>query len=87
MKVASHKSRAVVWTVSAIVVLMLYVASYGPVVAMFRNRMIGFDPDGDLVVTLYAPLAWVYDHTPLRGPMESYFQWCDKVVPTPSIDI
>lgn len=60
--------------------VVLYVASFGPYCTGMRNDNIGFDPDGDWLMTLYTPMLWLMT-TPLERPMERYVNWWETILP------
>jgi hypothetical protein len=61
----SRATRAFVW---GFVLLMLYVASVGPVVKFYGRGV------PDWVFNAYAPIAWLHDHTPLEKPLDAYIR-------------
>ncbi len=46
----------------------LYVLSVGPAGVLVRKHLT-FAP---VIVTVYTPLRWLHDHTPLRQPLDAY---------------
>jgi len=51
-----------------IVVPVLYVLSIGPAAGLARRFGVAKGP----LTTLYAPVIWLHDHTPLKRPLEWY---------------
>lgn len=59
------------WGVGAVVILpLVYVLSIGPVAAFVEHYHVSY-LRGSLE-KFYAPVRWLYDHTPLKRPLESY---------------
>ncbi len=57
------------WLVLVWSAFVFYVLSIGPVAALVK------DADWstiEVVLTLYSPVIWIYDHTPLKGPLDAY---------------
>jgi hypothetical protein len=64
-----ERSRVLYWVVGAVVLApLLYVLSIGPA-GMICERM-GIDPEP--MRPVYAPVVWLHDNTPLKGPLEWY---------------
>lgn len=62
------------WGAVALVLLLavvLYVLSIGPA-AVIANRATATQP---VVEVMYAPLEWLYENTPLRGPLRRYIDF------------
>jgi hypothetical protein len=73
----SPRKRTGVAIAVLIVVLLpiLYVLSIGPAVMFFEDA----SPEVQHAVEVfYYPVAWLYENTPLRGPLEAYVDfWID----------
>ena len=52
---------------------VLYVLSFGP--ADYAMKCSGGRGIKTLM-TVYAPVVWLHDHTPLHGPLERYAELC-----------
>jgi hypothetical protein len=48
---------------------LLYLLSLGPVVALTNNKP---PATQNIVRTLYFPIIWLHNHTPLKKPIEAY---------------
>ena len=55
--------------ITAVTFLVFYVLSIGPVGALTKNTP---GPALYAVHTIYYPVIWLHDHTPLKGPLEAY---------------
>lgn len=53
--------------------LLLYFLSVGP-----ANWLIGKTGWSEEITPLYGPFMWVYDHTPLRHPLDLYLDLWDR---------
>ena len=59
------------WGVGAVVILpLVYVLSVGPVAAFVEHYHVSYLRSS--LAKFYAPVEWLYDHTPLKGPFDSY---------------
>ncbi len=57
-----------------LLMLVVYLLSFGPVRALYSShRLEGPFPEG--LVTFYKPVNWSYEHTPLGKPMAVYDDW------------
>ncbi|MFZ2280044.1 MAG: hypothetical protein WAW39_19765 [Prosthecobacter sp.] len=52
----------------------VYLLSHGPVMALYSSQRIHGDVPA-AVTTIYQPLTWLYEHTPLGTPMTAYDAW------------
>jgi hypothetical protein len=68
------KSSTTIWWVSVLLVPILYILSAGPIVRLTMSKS---HPQRapEWVETLYAPVEWLYEHTPLEKPLEEYMEW------------
>jgi len=68
------KSKAGLWVVSVITALMLYFLSIGPYAYFVEKGML---PRKALVwfEYIYAPIDWLYYHTPLDRTISAYATW------------
>jgi hypothetical protein len=57
-----------------VVIVILYVLSFGPVVMMIRTGKI---PAESVIPSFYKPMFWAYMKTPLHKPLGLYFHWWD----------
>jgi hypothetical protein len=75
-----QKTRRALWPiVCALIALpLLYVFSVGPV-SYFAARSGGTASWLDAAKTVYAPLIWLHDNTPLKKPLEWYTQKWEKL--------
>jgi hypothetical protein len=72
------KSHAMAWALSVILVPVLYLLSVPPVVC-FTYRAYSTDLSVLQWLGLYqAPYGWMARETPLRHPMEQYYEWWMK---------
>ena len=69
-----HKSHATAWTITLLLLMVLYVLSYGPVMYLTLKGVVPPDPKAQRE-TFYKPLYWLQDNTPLREPLHSYELW------------
>jgi hypothetical protein len=71
---SQHQSSATLWTLWILAVPLAYLLSVGPVVrlTMDRSHPLGVPVWVD---TLYRPVEWLHDHTPLEKPLEWYMDW------------
>ena len=62
------------WVITLALVLapVLYVLSFGPADYVMKYTGRGVK----VVMTVYAPVVWLHDNTPLKGPLESYAELC-----------
>lgn len=64
-----------VWILGAVLgLLVLYVLSLGPAVAIVRRTGMGVD----VATVVYAPLEWLYENTPLREPLGAYVEFWQR---------
>jgi hypothetical protein len=71
MKPREARDRGGTWVALlglTVMLLILYVASVGPIVMLSEGTGIG----RNVVRVVYTPLVWLHDKTPLRGPLEWY---------------
>lgn len=69
---ASNASRALAWVGMLVLGLpLLYVLSTGPIV-LLEEKTHGSLVSADFVVTFYAPLIWLHQHTFFKEPLELY---------------
>lgn len=54
---------------------LMYVVSFGPAAVSIRNYD---DPQLQTVRTMYAPVIWLHNNTPLQGPLEIYVRMWAK---------
>lgn len=72
-----HLSHAAVWLAGAVVATMLYGLSIGPVI--YSVVRVGFAKEPPhWVGTLYAPVNWTANHTPLGPTIRAYVGWWIK---------
>jgi hypothetical protein len=61
------------------ILALLYVLSHGPAQALYSSgRMEG--PFPEALTTLFKPVSWLRDHTPLGSPLRSYAGWWQGVL-------
>ncbi|OAI56919.1 hypothetical protein AYO49_03240 [Verrucomicrobiaceae bacterium SCGC AG-212-N21] len=70
-----------VWTLTACLLPVLYVASVGPVGGLFRNGFIGFNPSRPWVFQIYYPVGWLAEATSMEEPLQRYISWWEEVLP------
>ena len=70
----SGRGRAFSWVAILVVGLpLLYVLSVGPVIKILdMTHPLGSHVSWELVMSFYAPLEWLYEHTFLRAPLDLY---------------
>lgn len=70
---ADEKRKCGWFLLLALLVLLpaAYVLSFGP--AGYAMKLTGRGVKA--VMTAYAPVVWLHDHTPLREPLEWYAEW------------
>ena len=74
-KEPSGNSHATTWTLVAIVAVpVLYLLSVTPLAILSRGARA--DPVPWWVDSYAEPARWVYENTPLRGPLKKYCDWC-----------
>ncbi len=62
-----------------LMLLLLYVLSFGPIQALYSsNRLEG--PFPQALTTFYKPVNWLYEQTPLGKPMRAYDDWWKRVM-------
>jgi hypothetical protein len=62
-----------------LLLLVIYVASFGPIKALYANhRLEGSMPTA--LVTFYQPVDWLHEHTPLGKPMLAYDEWWKRML-------
>lgn len=61
------------WLLGLAAAMMLYVLSIGPVSWAVDRRWIPESWHG-VLRTIYAPVTWAYESTPLHGPLEVYLR-------------
>ena len=54
--------------------LVLYLLSHGPIMALYSSQRIQ-GPVPSALSVFYQPLHWLYEHTPLGRPMNAYDEW------------
>ena len=68
------------WCASVIVVFLLYVGSFGPILAFFDAHRHGH-PFPPMIETLYTPVMWLERNTVLKKPLDAYWGWWLDVFP------
>lgn len=63
-----HSGGMLAWLVLA--APLFYLLSIGPVAAIWVKTQLPVGP----LETLYAPVIWLHDHTPLKKPLEWYVE-------------
>ncbi len=63
-----------IWIIVPVIFVVLYFLSVGPVMLWVRSRLaVGAPPQSlSVIVTVYGPMEWLYDHTPLHKPIGIY---------------
>lgn len=64
----SQPSTATAWLALSLMLTLFYVLSVGPIAAVSSRTGVG----EKVVGTVYAPIAWLHKHTPLRKPLRWY---------------
>jgi hypothetical protein len=59
--------------------LAVYLLSHGPVMALYSSKRIA-GPVPNPVVVFYQPLHWLYEHTPIGGPLTAYDDWWSRLL-------
>jgi hypothetical protein len=57
------------WLVLVWTSFVFYVLSIGPVAALLKDANWSTI---EIALAFYAPVIWLYDHTPLKGPLDAY---------------
>lgn len=73
------RSRRETWFAAMVLsgmVFGMYVASAGPAVALSEKTGIG----KKAMPVIYAPLAYLHKHTPLRAPLQWYVKMWEKMI-------
>ena len=70
---SSGKSHAVAWVVLLLAVPVLYLLSCTPLVILIRGRP--STPPPQWLELYTTPAQWVYENTPLKGPLTRYSLW------------
>ncbi len=68
---SEQESGRSIWTWLMLIwcAFILYVLSIGPTAALVKNA--GW-PTIEVALSVYAPVIWLYEHTPLKGPLDAY---------------
>jgi hypothetical protein len=61
-----------------VVILLLYVLSFGPVVRTWDNTP--FDSPNPSMFKFYSPVEWTYENTPLHRPLGMYLHLWDPAM-------
>lgn len=62
-----------------LILLAVYVLSFGPAKALYEsNRLEGSMPSA--LVTGYRPVGWLYENTPIGKPMLAYDAWWNQTL-------
>ena len=72
----SSNSHAVAWMLSLLAVPVLYLLSV-PWVMLIQFK--GAPLLGGMSRPYCAPFDWLHDRTPLRAPLEAYWNWCARI--------
>jgi hypothetical protein len=54
---------------------VLYVLSVGPALTVVNRSRTG----KETFLVVYAPVVWLYENTPLQGPLDSYIDFWDRL--------
>ena len=76
-KEKASNSEAATWVLAALGVIVLYVASIGPVSAMCKSGKVPRKWD-KAVEAFYLPVIWLYENTPCKSPLERYCKWWER---------
>ena len=63
----------------AMAAVLFYVSGFGPAMILIAKDSGGV-PVRQAAAMLYAPVLWVFEHTPLQEPMRAYVVWWSKVL-------
>jgi hypothetical protein len=80
----SGKSRAMVWVVVVLAMPVLYVLSVPPLYMTDRPDPFAPQPPrfhGKVLADFYMGYFWLSNNTPLRAPLEAYWQWWARILP------
>jgi hypothetical protein len=80
MNEADHaSSRTWLWTTVILAMLpVLYLLSIGPFVYLDEKHALPA-PAQHWMIAFYVPLGWLYDHTPLKEPLDLYVEWWERL--------
>ncbi len=70
----SRRPRSTGCLLTLLQLLAVYLLSHGPVMALYSSQRIA-GPVPNAVTTIYQPLTWLYEKTPLGTPMTAYDTW------------
>jgi hypothetical protein len=70
----AYNSHAAAWTLSVVAVPVVYLLSVAPLDILTRDSPV--DPPPDWLQVYAVPAIWVCNNTPLKGPLEKYYEWC-----------
>jgi hypothetical protein len=78
MSMRRKSTAAAVWSAALLVALVIYVLSFGPALYLLNLGYIpaGVDP---ALGKVYAPVQWLRTVPLVRGPLNSYMRWWDKM--------
>jgi hypothetical protein len=70
---APRKSHVMTWTITLVIAPLAYVLTIPPLLTL---PSWGKNGDVPVWLALFAsPYGWLVDHTPLRDPLNDYFDW------------
>lgn len=75
----SRRSRSSGCLLTLLQLLLVYLLSQGPVLALYSSQRIQ-GPLPGAVTTFYQPLVWLCTHTPLGTPMNAYNAWWSRML-------
>ena len=70
----ARRSCPIAWTVTIAVIPLVYVLGFGPVVYLQYKPIMGVSVLGR-IESIYKPVYWLCDGTPLKAPLGAYRQW------------
>lgn len=76
---SSRRFRSSGCLITLLQLLLVYLLSHGPVLALYSSARIQ-GPVPNALTVFYQPLRWLYEHTPLGTPMTTYDDWWKRML-------
>ncbi len=75
-------SSTAAWAAVLVMLPLVYMLSMGPVGYVVQRFSVPATMHGP-ALKFYGPVIWLHDHTSLKGPIESYLEWWDRLARRP----